>query len=54
MGQQHNTKLEAFIAANPTDKRVVAYKAWAARPIKKTGFRYPSGFKSLLAEVASA
>lgn len=48
------TNLEAFIAANPTDKRVIAYKAWATRPIKKIGFRYPSGFKSLVAEAAAA
>lgn len=50
----HTTALEAFIAANPSDKRVVAYKAWAARPIKKIGFRYPAGFKSLLADAAAA
>lgn len=48
------TALDAFVAANPKDKRVIAYKAWAARPIKKVGFRYPAGFKSLIAEAASA
>jgi hypothetical protein len=47
------SKLDTFIAANPTDKRVIAYRAWAARPIKKVGFRYPSGFKSLLAEASA-
>ncbi len=48
------TALETFVAANPADKRVIAYKAWAARPIKKVGFRYPAGFKSLMADAAAA
>jgi len=48
------SNLDAFIAANPADKRVIAYKAWSARPIAKVGFRYPSGFKSLLADAAAA
>jgi hypothetical protein len=47
------TNLEAFITANPTDKRVVAYKAWAARPLRSgKRFRYPSGFASLMADAA--
>ncbi|PTQ64489.1 hypothetical protein C8J45_103339 [Sphingomonas sp. PP-CE-3G-477] len=48
------SKLEKFIAANPSDKRVIAYNAWSARPIKKIGFRYPSGFKSLMADAVAA
>jgi hypothetical protein len=48
------TALEAFVAANPSDKRVIAYKAWASRPIKRIGFRYPAGFASLLAEATAA
>jgi hypothetical protein len=54
MGVRTVTNLEAFIAKNPADKRVIAYKAWAARPVAKVGFRYPSGFKSLLADAAMA